>query len=233
MSLITSIHVTMGAIAILAGAIALLTAKGSRPHRFVGNIFFVSMLIMALAGIYIAIALPMAISAMAGTITIYLIATSWMAARRKDGVITIYDFILLALAVAVIVSGIATGMEAQNSPTGLKDGLPAGPHFFFAGLASVLAAGDIVVIARRGISGKWRIARHLWRMCIAYFIAVGSLFTGPGATVFSKAIQESGVLDIPEPLVLVIMLFWIVRVLATKWYDGEPNSNEGTSASTP
>lgn len=222
MPIIAFIHVTMGAIAILAGAAALFTAKGSRPHRLVGNVFFVSMIIMALAGIYIAIMLPMAISVMGGVITIYLVASSWMAARREDGVVRYYDYLALILALAVIAGGIATGLEAQNSASGLKDGLPAGPHFFFAGLASLLATGDIWMMARGGIAGKQRIARHLWRMCLAYFIAVGSLFTGPGATAFPQAIRDTGLLSVPEPLVLVIMLFWLVRVLATKWYGDNP-----------
>lgn len=222
MPIIAFIHVTMGAIAILAGAAALFTAKGSRPHRLVGNIFFVSMIIMALAGIYIAIMLPMAISVMGGVITIYLVATSWMAARREDGVVSHYDYLALILALAVIAGGIATGLEAQNSASGLKDGLPAAPHFFFAGLASLLAAGDIWMMARGGIAGKQRIARHLWRMCLAYFIAVGSLFTGPGAMAFPQAVRDTGLLGIPEPLVLVIMLFWLLRVLATKWYGDNP-----------
>lgn len=224
MAVITFIHVSMGAIAILAGAVALLTAKGSRPHRMVGNVFFGSMLIMAMAGIYIAIALPMAISVMGGVVAIYLVATSWAAAKRADGVVSLYDYLTLAIILGVVAAGIATGMEAQNSPTGLKDGMPAAPHFFFAGLAALLAIGDLVLIVRRGISGKQRIARHLWRMCFAYFIAVGSLFTGPGATAFPQAIRDSGLLNIPEPLILAIMLFWTVRVLATKWYGGKPSA---------
>ncbi|VWX59951.1 conserved membrane hypothetical protein [Sphingorhabdus sp. 109] len=182
---------------------ALITAKGSRPHRVAGNIFFVSMLAMAMAmaGIYIALILPMAISVLAGLISIYLAST---------------------LILFVVIGAIAAGFEAQNSPTGLTDGLPAAPHFFFAGLATLLAMGDIVMIARKKITGRQPIARHLWRMCLAYFIANGSLFTGPGAAPFPKSVRDSGILDIPEPLVLLVMIFWVIRVLATKWYGDKP-----------
>lgn len=222
MTAVTYIHIILGTIAVLSGAAALIASKGSSVHRLAGNIFFVSMIIMALSGIYLAIVLPMAISVLAGVFTIYLVATSWMAAKRPDGTGNWLDFAALATAVAVALGGLLLGLEAQNSATGLKDGLPPFPHYFFAGLGLIAAAGDVLVILRRGISGKQRIARHLWRMCFAYFIAAGSLFTGPGATAFPKAIAETGILNIPEPLILAIMLFWAVRVLATKWYDNKP-----------
>jgi len=224
MSPIMFIHISMGTIAVFAGAAALFTAKGSRPHRMIGNLFFITMSIMASASIYLAIVMPMAISILVGVFTIYLVVTSWMAAQRKDNVVNPIDYLALIAALAVAVGGLVFGLEAQNSADGLKDGLPAFPHFFFGGLALLAAAGDIVMVARRGVSGKQRIARHLWRMCFAYFIAAGSLFTGPGATAFPAAIRESGILDIPEPLILVVMLFWIVRVLATKWYGKKPSS---------
>ncbi|WP_321325894.1 hypothetical protein [uncultured Parasphingorhabdus sp.] len=201
---------------------ALITANGSRPHRVAGNIFFVSMLVMAMAGIYIALILPMAISVLAGLITIYLVCTSRSAAKRTDGAITLADYLASTLILFVVIGAIAAGFEAQNSPTGLTDGLPAAPHFFFAGLATLLAMGDIVMIARKKITGRQPIARHLWRMCLAYFIANGSLFTGPGAAPFPKSVRDSGILDIPEPLVLLVMIFWVIRVLATKWYGDKP-----------
>ncbi|GAB5487098.1 MAG: hypothetical protein Pars2KO_06680 [Parasphingorhabdus sp.] len=222
MIVVTYIHIILGTVAVLAGAGALVARKGSKPHRLVGNVFFASMVIMALSGIYMAIVMPMAISVLAGVFAIYLVGTSWTAAKRLDGVTNWLDFVALATALAVALGGLLLGLEAQNSATGLKDGLPPFPHYFFAGLGLIAAAGDLIVIVRRGISGKQRIARHLWRMCFAYFIAAGSLFTGPGATAFPEAVRETGLLNIPEPLILVIMLFWIVRVLATKWYGSKP-----------
>ncbi len=223
MTFIMFLHIAMGTIAVLAGAGALFARKGSRVHRGIGNVFFISMMIMAGASIYLALVLPMAISILVGVFTIYLVATSWMAARRQDERVNPFHYVALVIALGVAAGGVFFGLEAQNSPDGLKDGLPAFPHYFFAGLALLAAAGDAVMIARRGISGKQRIARHLWRMCFAYFIAAGSLFTGPGASAFPKAIQDTGLLAAPEPIILIVMLFWLVRVLATKWYKEEPS----------
>lgn len=233
MPAMTYIHIIMGTIAVLAGAAALLTTKGSRIHRLVGNAFFISMVIMALAGIYLAIVLPMAISVLAGVFTIYLVVTSWIAARQEDGVSSSLDYLALATALGIALGGLVFGLEARNSLDGLKDGLPDFPHFFFAGLGLLGATGDLMLIVRRGISGKQRIARHLWRMCLAYFIAVGSLFTGPGATAFPQVIRETGILNIPEPFILAVMLFWLVRVLATKWYGRKPAAAVDVPDSSP
>ncbi len=232
MTLIMFLHISMGTIAVLAGAAALLVRKGSRVHRGVGNIFLITMTIMSAAGIYLALVLPMAISVLVGAFTIYLVVTSWLAARRIDESIIWLHYAALAGALGVAAGGLFFGLEAQNSPGGLKDGLPAFPHYFFGGLALLAALGDAVMIARQGISGKKRIARHLWRMCFAYFIAAGSLFTGPGATAFPEQIRETGLLSAPEPIILAIMLFWIVRVLATRWYEGEPSSSAEMPTST-
>ncbi len=222
MPLIMFLHISMGTIAVLAGAAALIVRKGSRVHRGIGNVFLITMTIMSAAGIYLALVLPMAISVLVGAFTIYLVVTSWMAARQKDEAINLLHYVAPAAALGVAAGGVFFGLEAQNSPDGLKDGIPAFPHYFFGGLALLAASGDAVMIARRGISGKLRVARHLWRMCFAYFIAAGSLFTGPGATAFPKAVRDTGLLSAPEPIILAVMLFWVFRVLATKWYEGKP-----------
>ncbi len=222
MTLIMFLHISMGTIAVLAGAAALIVRKGSRVHRGIGNVFLITMTIMSAAGIYLALVLPMAISVLVGAFTIYLVITSWMAARQNDERINLVHYVALVVTLGVAAGGLWFGLEAQNSPDGLKDGLPAFPHYFFGALALLAALGDAVMIARRGIAGKQRIARHLWRMCFAYFIAAGSLFTGPGATAFPKTIRDTGILSAPEPIILLVMLFWVIRVLATKWYEGKP-----------
>ena len=44
------LHIGGGIVGLLSGAAALALRKGSRPHRMAGNVFFVSMLIMAAIG---------------------------------------------------------------------------------------------------------------------------------------------------------------------------------------
>jgi hypothetical protein len=62
-----------------------------------------------------------------------------------------------------------------------------------------------------GLQGAPRIARHLWRMCFALYIATASFFLGQ-SQVFPKAVRSSGLLPVPVLLVIGIMLFWLARV---------------------
>jgi hypothetical protein len=50
-------------------------------------------------------------------------------------------------------------------------------------------------------------------MCIGFFIAAGSAFTGPGASVFPDAVRNSGVLSLPELTIMLLMLFWLWKTL--------------------
>ena len=73
------------------------------------------------------------------------------------------------------------------------------------------------MILARGFRGTHRIARHLWRMCFALFIATGSFFLGQ-AKVIPKPIRIVPLLAIPALLPLVLLLYWLARVLFTQRY---------------
>ena len=84
--------------------------------------------------------------------------------------------------------------------------------FFVFGTISLLLAGlDLRVLAKGGLTGAARIARHLWRMCFAFFFAAGSFFLGQQKVMpvwmhGSKFLLALGLAP------LVFMLFWLVRV---------------------
>jgi len=81
---------------------------------------------------------------------------------------------------------------------------------------TLAAIGDFSVILRRGIAGAQRIARHLWRLCFGLFIAVGS-FAAQGAKIPPPGVGAK-VLLASMLVVVAVMLYWLVRVLLTKWY---------------
>lgn len=104
----------------------------------------------------------------------------------------------------------------QNaSPTGMVDGQPPQAPWMFAIVALIAALSDLKVILRRGVSGAQRIARHLWRVCFALFIASGSLFLGQ-PQVFPAALRHSGLLIVPALAPLVLLIFWLLRVRLAK-----------------
>ena len=217
MSSLMIVHVAAGAIAVLSGFLALLTRKGARVHRAAGTAFFITMSISALAGAFIAWRKPEMVTFLAGAFTFYLVATSWLTIRRHEKKATFIEGFLASAALLISVCGALWGMEALGSTTQLKDGYAADVYFFFAGLALLAGLADLSVLLRRGVNGRQRIARHLWRMTFALFIAAGSLFTGPGAKTFPEFMRSSPLMSAPELITILLLLFWLIRVLATSW----------------
>lgn len=211
----------MGTVGLLSGAAALVFRKGSRLHRAAGNLFFPSMLIMSAIGAYGSLYVPEMISVLVGILTFYLVATAWVTVKRREGQAGLFEFGAAFIGLAVATGGLIYGLEAANSATGLKDGFPAGPHFFFGAVALLAAVLDFRTFFRGGVSGAQRIARHLWRMCFALFIAAASLFLGQ-PQVFPEGVQNTPILYAPVIVVVVLMVFWLFRVLYTNWYKKGP-----------
>src|SRR5260370_37757346 len=99
---------------------------------------------------------------MGGTLVIYMVATAWMAARRRENETRIFDWGALLFALAVVTVTWTIGLQAATSVTGRKFGYPPGPYFFLGSIALVGAIGDVRMLARGGISGTQRLSRHLW-----------------------------------------------------------------------
>jgi len=216
-ALVLSLHITAAGVGILSGATALLARKGSRLHRRAGNWFLISMLTMSGIGASVAPFLPQRGSVLGGVFTFYLVATSWVTVRRKEGSVGHFEIGALLVALGVAVTGVTFGVQAANSPTGLLDGIPPPPHFVFAAAATLAAALDLRMILRGGVFGAQRIARHLWRMCVALLIATTSFFLGQ-PQVFPASVRGSPLLFVPEIVVLGLLIFWLIRVLFTNWF---------------
>jgi hypothetical protein len=87
------------------------------------------------------------------------------------------------------------------------------------GAIAVALISDIKVAAAGGIAGAPRVARHLWRMCLAFTMAAGSFFTNalPRALPVVHKLPLL-VLFVPQFFLLGLLLFWMVRVRLTGWY---------------
>jgi hypothetical protein len=216
-ALVLSLHITAGGVGILSGTAALFFRKGSRLHRKAGNWFLVAILTMSTIGACVAPFLPDRISSVAGVLTFYLVITSWMTVRRKEGHAGNFEIGALLLALGIVANGLVFGLRGASTPTGTLDREPFQAAIAFAAVAALAAAGDLRLILRGGISGAQRIARHLWRMCIALFIAAGSFFLGQ-PKVFPASVRGSFILFLPEIAVLGLLIYWLVRVRFTNGF---------------
>lgn len=211
------LHIAGGVVGIVAGGFAIAFRKGGRRHALAGNIFFAAMLVMASIGGFVAPFLvsrhgdPRWFDSTMGFFTCYLVATSWLTVRRKAGTIGRGEVAAFAFAALLAAWSVFNGTRAAGSPTGQLGGMPAAGYYFAATLITLAAALDLKVILRRGISGVPRVARHLWRMCLAWFVATGSFFLGQ-QRVMPEAVQGSPVLLVLGFAPLAFMLFWLVRV---------------------
>jgi uncharacterized membrane protein len=212
------LHISGGIVGLLSGTVAMIYRKGSRGHRLSGDVFVVSMLTMAVAAECLAIMKHQMNNAFGGVLTFYLISTAWLTARRREGETSRYDWGALVFALAVAGGILTYGIEVARGRIITHDGVPIGMYFFLGSIALLAAAGDIRMLVRGGISGKQRIARHLWRMCFGLFIATGSLFLGQ-QQVFPDFIRESNLLFVSAILPLPLLIYWMLRVRFTRKYN--------------
>ena len=208
------IQILGGVLGVLFGNVALLMRKGSRLHRTFGTVFFASMPTMSTVAAFQALIQSVMINVIVGVLTFYLVATAWLTARRAAGKAHSVDYAALLVAVTVGVGAVAYGLKVANSPTPLGDGSPAGSYFFFGSVALFAAALDVRMLVPGGIAGAHGIARHLWRMCFALWIAATSLFLGQ-PQLFSDSVRKSNILFAPSVIIAVLLIFWLIRVAFT------------------
>ena len=217
---LTLFHIVTGSAALLAGGVALFARKGGRLHVQSGTLFLASMLAMAGTGALIAAVKPERGTAVIGVLTAYLVATGWMATRRRDGRAGAFEVAALTAAVGCSAAMLGFGLLASAGPDGRLDSLPAAAHYPFAFLAALAAAGDLGFLLRGRLNRHQRIARHLWRMCAALAIAAFSFFLGQQDE-FPVAWRGLPIWFAPPFAVLAAMAFWLVRVRFTSAF-GRP-----------
>ena len=208
------LHILGGSIGILSGYGAVLASKGEKLHRLFGKVFIASMALMAVAAIYLSSRLtalkPMEQANFGiGFFVLYLLSTSWMAVRRSPGTTGTFEKLAFSTALAISATFLFWGVLAQKP--GGYDGYRASFYFVAGGLVALFAAFDLRVILRGGVEGSARIARHLSRMCTAWFIASASFFFGQ-QKVMPEWMQGSKLLLIPALAPLGFLLFWMIRV---------------------
>ena len=209
------LHITGGIVGLLSGAAAMAFRKGSRGHRAAGNVFVVAMLIMGACASTLALMKHQMNNVFGGLLTVYMITTAWLTARRRDGETSAFDWGALVFGLAIGASLLTLGTLVARGQAASQAGVPLGMYFFMGTIPLLAAAGDIRMLMRGGISGTPRLARHLWRMCFGLFIATGSFFLGQ-QQVFPAAIRKQYILAPLAILPLILLIYWLVRVRISK-----------------
>lgn len=212
-SAVLTMHVAGGVLAIAAGFAALLIRKGARIHRGAGRVFAVSMTVTGVSAAYLGHVTKDINDVVGGIMTAYLIATAWMAARRKDGQAGIFERTAFCFAALGAIASFCVAIETQRNGTSEIGSFPA---FIFAGMIAWAAILDLRVVLRGGLSGRQRIARHLWRMGLAMFIATGSFFLGQ-MNVLPAPLRRIELMAVPVIAVIVLTIVWLVRVRFVGW----------------
>ena len=211
------VHIAAGLLAIATGYVALYALKGARIHKKSGIIFVYAMVILGASGAWLGVLKSQPGNIAGGAIAIYLVITGLMTLRPRDENSRVVDLGTSAAAFSISAFCFTTGVKALHSPGGAINGVPYQMSFLLGTVTFLAAGGDIRSAIVNGFRGSHRIARHLWRMCFAMFVATGSFFIGQ-AKVFPKPMRIFPLLALPVLLVILTMFYWMYRVSFTKWY---------------
>jgi uncharacterized membrane protein len=211
------IHIVAGLLALISGFIALFATKGSPLHRKAGTVFVGAMLVMASTGALMAVFIkPNPVNVMAGSMTFYLVSTAMLTVKRTVAQMRGLSTALMLAALSLSAWAFSLAFLALASPTGTIGHVPPQPLFMFAiaGLAGGLLDARMLWTGR--IEGAHRLARHLWRMGFALWIATTSFFIGQPKVFPDFLRQNIGLRAIPVLIVSLVVLYWLARVLIKK-----------------
>jgi len=227
------VHICGGTLGLLSGTAAMTFRKGSPRHVLAGKVFVASMLTMGVFAVYLAVTRHQPNNIGGGILTVYLIGTAWLTARRRDGETSRLDWIVLLIPLTLGILTWMIGLKVVRSGANSVDGVPVGMTFFMGSVMLLAAAGDVRMLLSGGVAGAKRTARHLWRMCFGLFIASGSFFLGPqnrplrllstvGVGKYLPTVLFSTTLYLILTLLpLILLIFWVVRVRYTNAYNGK------------
>jgi hypothetical protein len=213
------IHVIAGGLAMVLGFTALFAKKGGTTHRRSRLLFVCAMLVMGFTASILGFRNgPADGNAMAGLMTVYFVGTALTTVRRPSAWTGRINAAALTMAAGLALFMSVSGIRAVNSTFISPNGVP----FRTIGMMSLIiatvlllaAAGDVRVM-RFGLPRRGpRLARHLWRMCFALFIAAGSFFSirERVATVLPEPFTTAPMRAPPLALLFGVMCFWLLRL---------------------
>jgi uncharacterized membrane protein len=213
------IHIVSGGLAIILGAVALSVKKGGTLHRRSGLLFVYAMLIMAVSASILSLLEGRADgNVLVGVLTAYFVGTALTTVRPVSPWTRRINAVALTVAVVLAAGCAFRGARMIDTPGHDLNGVPnqtAGMMSLIIGVLLVMAAAGDVRIMRFGMPrGGPRLARHLWRMCFALFIAAGSFFSlrERVAQILPEPFTSGPMRALPIVLLFGAMSYWLWRV---------------------
>ena len=213
------IHIAAGGLAIVLGAVALSVKKGGNIHRRSGLLFVYAMLVMAVSASILSLLEGRADgNVLAGVLTAYFVGTALTTVRPVSSWTRRINAVALTVAVVLAAGCVINGVSVINTPGRDSNGVPfrtAGVMSLIVGALLVMAAAGDVRVMRFGMPrGGPRLARHLWRMCFALFIAAGSFFSVRErvATILPGPLTTGPMRALPILLLFAAMFYWLWRL---------------------
>lgn len=218
MRTILLVHILAGGLGLLSGYVAISAAKGGTLHRKSGMLFVYVMLLMSVTAMLISAVEGVApeINIPSALLTFYLVVTSLTTVRPPAAGSRRLDIAAMLMALAVGLACVTLGLAALA-----RGGAGAGmayPLFLFGAVAFAAGTGDRRMIQAGGIRGARRIARHLWRMCFALFVASIAFYLGPGRV--PEAFRIPALLASAVLLPIGVMSYWLWRIRARQPFRG-------------
>ena len=136
------LHILAGTTGLLSGTAALCFHKGSRRHALAGKIFVISMFAMAVGAIYLAIVKHQPNNIGGGLLTFYLIGTGWLTAKRRDGITSRFDWVVLLIPLALGTLTWMNGLKVVSRGASSQEGVPVGMTFFMGSVMLLAGASD-------------------------------------------------------------------------------------------
>ena len=220
MHLLLPIHIAAGGLAMVLGAVALLVKKGGTIHRRSGLLFVYAMLVMGTTAAILGFLKhgPTDGNVLAGVMVAYFVGTALTTVRPVSSWTRGINLAAVTVAVGLALYDFVTCVKAFDRP-GLG---PGGVSyrtifvmtFIFGTVMTLAAAGDLRILRSGLPRGGRRLARHLWRMCFALFIAAGSFFSIPErvARVLPEPFTTGPMRALPILLLFAAMFYWLWRV---------------------
>ena len=201
------IHIAAGGLAMVLGAVALSVKKGGTIHRRSGLLFVYATLVMGISASILG-------NVLGGLMPVYFVGTALTTVRTVSPWTRRINVAALTVAVGLALVDIVGGVKAFNSPRGFLNGVPFAMYFFLATVMILAAAGDVRIMRFGMPRGGPRLARHLWRMCFALFIAAGSFFSirERVAKVLPEPFTTAPMRALPILLLFGAMFYWLWRV---------------------